>query len=149
MVVFLDVFSIFLFTYLFYYFFKRKNLWITKRFLLWIFWSLTNKPARIHFGGQENSFWDLLHSLRCWLLRIKSCLESFASEIHLLLKYIYILLIFYLFIEFLEYMFVGVEGNVFLVCPSVPISMVYYSVSDHKNPLIDIFWKLYLAFVFY
>lgn len=59
---------------LFFFFLKRKNLWITRRFLLWLFWSLTNKPARIHFGGQENSIWDLLHSLRCSLLRNKSCL---------------------------------------------------------------------------
>lgn len=128
----------------FFFFFKRKNLWITKRFLLWIFWSLTNKPARIHFGDQENSFWDLLHSLRCWLLRKKPvwAKESFASKIHL-----HTVNFLFIYWHFRIYEFVGVDGNVLLVCLSVPASMVCNSVSDHKNPLIDIFenytWPLH------
>ena len=55
-------------------FFKKKNLWIAKRFLLWLPWSLTSRSARKHFGDQENSIWDLRHSLWCLLLANKSCL---------------------------------------------------------------------------
>lgn len=56
------------------FFFKRKNLWITKRFLLWHLWSLTSRAARIYFGDQENWIWDLLLSRQSQFLKNKSCM---------------------------------------------------------------------------